>query len=232
MAYVGFDLDETIGQFQGLDIHTYFLQPQNALYKSKWSDKESKTMSKDLEKKLEIAFQTYIDCLVKKVPQLIRPSMIEVAKELQNSDVKSVVIYSNNSNLSLLHLGARMVEKLANVPDLFDNYIHWYHPFHTREQKKTLAVLQKAFYKPVPVEQLYFFDDLVHPDLLEQLGDHYTQVEPYKFVADPELLNECFLEAFLQERLFENEEYLEYMKPFLETKKSSDLFAWSFPKID
>jgi hypothetical protein len=170
MAYIGFDLDETLGRFSVAQYHTLFLQPQDVLYRSQWSGlynqrtyvKEPIPLSPALEAKLERAFTIFSDCLVEKELQqppvgLLRPSMIEIAKRLHELKreglVKAVVVYSNNGNLALLHLAGKMIERLAKAPGLFCNYIHWYHPLRTGEITKsnpgvgykTLSVLLQAF---------------------------------------------------------------------------------------
>ena len=167
MAYIGFDLDETLGRFNTPYFYTIFLQPHTVLYRGEWSGvydrhkyvQEPIPLSPGLENKLNKAFTIFAECLASKEPALglLRPSMIEIARRLyelkQEGLVKAVVIYSNNGNLALLHLAAKMIEILANAPGLFCNYIHWYHPSRSMEIEKktagvgykTLAVLKEAF---------------------------------------------------------------------------------------
>lgn len=170
MAYIGFDLDETLGRFSVAHYHTIFLQPHNILYRAQWSGlysardyvKEPIPLSPALEAKLGRAFTIFTDCLAEKELQqpplgLLRPSMIEILKRLyelkREGLVKAIVVYSNNGNLALLHLAGKMIEKIINAPGLFCNYIHWYHPLRSREidksnpgvAYKTFEVLLEAF---------------------------------------------------------------------------------------
>jgi hypothetical protein len=249
MAYIGFDLDETLGRFSVAHYHTLFLQPHNVLYRSQWSGlysahdyvAEPIPLSSALEAKLERAFTIFAECLVEKELQqpplgLLRPSMIEIVKRLQELKeeglVKAVVIYSNNGNLALLHLAGKMIERLAKAPGFFCNYIHWYHPSRSREidksqpgvAYKTLSVLLDAFQggscgtqRNIPLHNIYFFDDLdpPHRDLQQILRNHYFQISPYKYDAEFNGLNECLKTAMEETGLLEDEEYRQYITPVL-----------------
>jgi hypothetical protein len=170
MAYVGFDLDETLGRFSVASYAGLFLQPKTAIYESIWSSRYGSDyvaqpipFSERLKAKCEAAFELFVDCLVEKERAepalgLIRPSMVDFIHRLyelkQVGAVKSVLIYSNNGNPALLKLAAKILEKLAGAPGLFCNFIHWYHPSRIDEiwygkpgsATKSLKVLVKAFH--------------------------------------------------------------------------------------
>ena len=170
MAYVGFDLDETLGRFSVASYPGLFLQPKTAIYESLWSSKYGSEyvaqpipFSESLKAKCDAAFELFVDCLVEKEKTepplgLIRPSMVDIIHRLyelkQVGAVKSVLIYSNNGNPALLKLAAKILEKLAGAPGLFCNFIHWYHPSRADEiyhgkpgaATKSLKVLKKAFH--------------------------------------------------------------------------------------
>jgi hypothetical protein len=249
MASIGFDLDETLGKFSVSEYHTYFLQPHNALYRCQWSGKygthrvSEPALSEALVSKLNTAFDLFVDCLAEKEKEglgLIRPGIVEIAKRLyelkQTGQVKSVVIYSNNGNLSALHLAGKLIERLANAPGLFCNYLHWYHPSRQSEivygrpgsARKTMQVLLEAFQtgacstNEIDLDQVYFFDDTLHPDIADSIGNRYFQNPAYGYDADPAVLNECFLRAFEASGLGEDPEYFTYMAPVLQGNKSLD----------
>lgn len=193
MAYVGFDLDETLGRFSAAHYYTLFLQPQTVVYEGVWSGlygtqriQEPIPLSPSLKGILDSAFAKFIQCVAQKELQdpplgLLRPSMIDFIQRLKDlkdeGEVKAVVIYSNNGNPALLQLAGGMLETLANAPGLFCNYIHWFHPYRQGEvayrrpgmATKSLAVLKKAFQTglcspaEIPEDQIYFFDDLNPP---------------------------------------------------------------------
>lgn len=243
MAYVGFDLDETLGRFGILHAYTCFLQPQTVLYQGIWSGvygtqkmNPPVPLSDSLEEKLNEAFDIFIECLIEKEKNspsgVLRPGILEIAKRLyalQQTNpqaVKGVCIYSNNGNLSFLQLAGRMIEGLANTPGLFCNYVHWFHPLRRYEIRigfpgtgnKSTQVLQKIFQMcfpgdPVSVDKLYFFDDVVHQNLYSNLLSHYFQVPAYKFDADHKRFDECFKVAMDTTELGTNTEYLQYISP-------------------
>ena len=191
MAYVGFDLDETLGRFSVVHYHSLFLQPYTALYGGIWSGrygsgyvKEPIPLSASLKEQLDRAFQQFVRCVAEKETQdpplgLLRPSMVDLIKRMkvlkEEGAIKAIVVYSNNGNLALLHLAGKMLETLADAPGLFCNYVHWYHPSRQSEVQygrpgnalKTFAVLKQAFQTgscgsaPSPDDQIYFFDDIV-----------------------------------------------------------------------
>ena len=231
MAYIGFDLDETLGDFHLLNVYTYFLQPQQSLYEGQWSGRygsvkvEPPPLSSTLQKKLQNATHHFLDCIVAKQPNLCNPEMIELFQQIPRET--NVLIYSNNGNLALLHLAAKMISKLADLPpDFFQAFIHWYHPLRKNEVNigdpgagsKTTAVLQKAFPDHPPIPLLFFFDDLLHPDLHRTLGERYFKVIPYKNKADTTELTKCFRKALSSEDLDTDPEYFEYIAPLLQGK--------------
>lgn len=249
MAYVGFDLDETLGRFSVANSHTFFLQPHIGLYGGVWSGlygtgtqqvDQPFPLSPDLKTRLDDAFRLFVKCIAEKERQqpplgLIRPSMITLVKQLyelkQVGAVKAVVIYSNNGNLSLLHLAGHVLETLADAPGLFCNYVHWYHPLRKNEvvpgnpgaATKTLAILKKAFQTglctPAEIsdEDVYFFDDLdpPHRDLHSKLASRYIQVTPYKYDAMFKPITECLMKAIQTSDLVSNPDYFSYIDPLI-----------------
>lgn len=251
MAYIGFDLDETLGRFSIAEFNTYFLQPHNSVYRTQLSGKYGTTkrfvaepaLSEQLLAKLNHAFDLFIECLAEKEQEglgLLRPGIVEIAKRLYElkqttpPQVKSVVIYSNNGNLVHLHLAGKLIERLANAPGLFCNYVHWYHPSRSNEvtlgkpgmARKTYQVLVEAFqggscpHEEIDPEHVYFFDDVIHDDIQDVIGDRYIQNPPYKVDADPAMVNECFQRAFEQAGLESDPEYSAYITPFTGEKNT------------
>lgn len=244
MAYVGFDLDETLGRFVMAEFHTYFLYPHKAIFEGQWSGMygsrkivPAAPLTDALREKLETAFDHFAACLAKKERDhlgILRPGIDRIARRLyklkQEGKVKSVLIYSNNGNLAHLHLAAKMIEKLANTPGLFCNFIHWFHPIRASTGEirygqpgaadKKIATLYKAFSEctnePIDynefVKNLYFFDDVYHPDIAKAIGNRYFQNPAYKYDADPKAINDCFEKAFVEAGLDQDPEYYAYIQ--------------------
>ena len=244
MAYIGFDLDETLGRFGVVDFPTSFLQPHLSLYGGAWSGKydartkvpEPIPLSSSLRQALDTAFSIFMDCLAEKEKEglgILRPNIVEIArrlylqKQMSPPLVKSVVIYSNNGNLVSLLFAAGLIERLADAPGLFCNFLHWYHPSRENEIVKTspgtgrklLTTLINSFYggscrsDTISVQDIYFVDDQIHPDIKNRIGDRYIQIPAYKKDADTNVILECFKRAFLEAKLDTNEEYFAYLKP-------------------
>ncbi len=145
MAYVGFDLDETLGRFTVVYWHVMFLTPLKSYYESEGMRVyDGKTVeyirppecSEDLKERMDTALNLFVKKIAEeeKAGRLgfLRPSILPIAKRLwdlqQKGKVKGVVIYSNNGNLGLLHFAAQLIETIAETPRLFCDFIHWYHP--------------------------------------------------------------------------------------------------------
>lgn len=132
MAFVGFDLDETLGTFIGPDPFLHFLEPQ------KFS---TNIISERLSIKLNIAFNWFAKALLSMEPSLgiLRPGIIDICRKLlklkNKGIIKSIIIYSNNGNTSCLRLAARMIEIALHVPEgsFFCNRVHWNHQLRLRK---------------------------------------------------------------------------------------------------
>jgi hypothetical protein len=243
MAYIGFDLDETLGRFVVPYYHLLFLQPHTSLYKEIWSGlygterrREPIPLSSSLRTKLDTAFEMFVDCIAEENQEtlgLLRPGILEIARRLHElkttspPQVRAVVIYSNNGNIASLRLAAKLIEKLASAPGLFCNLVHWFHPSREDEVEygnpgsatKTLQTLMNIFQEggcprgEVDVENIYFFDDKRHEDIADVIGPRYFLVPAYKVDADPTIFDRCFVKAFETAGLANDPEYWAYIRP-------------------
>jgi hypothetical protein len=137
MAYIGFDLDETLGRFAVVYYHVTYLSPLKSYYESsEILNKLPPESSEELKQQMESALNLFVKKIAEKEAAgglgFLRPSILPIAQRLwqlqQEGKVKGVVIYSNNGNLGLLHFAARLIETIAKTPGLFCDFIHWYHP--------------------------------------------------------------------------------------------------------
>ena len=250
MANIGFDLDETLGEFFMAHYTTLFLQPHIVVYEGTWSGiyagikrNPPIPLTDSLKSALDSAFDLFIDCVAEKEKRglgLLRPGIVDMAKRLyalqQMGKVKSVIIYSNNGNLALLHMAGKLIERLANAPGLFCNYIHWFHPLRESEvvkgrpgiADKTFQVLLQAFQtgscKPGEIsrENVFFFDDALHFDIYSYIPNQYFHISPYKYDVDPEELIDCFKTAFVNAGLDKNREYFTFISEIIGLNPSQD----------
>ena len=250
MAYIGFDLDETLGRIQTAEYCMTFLYPHKALFESQWSGHHGRPkydppipLSEGLKAKFDNALSIFVDCIAEKETNgqtfLLRPGMVDIIRRLndlkQAGAVKGAVIYSNNGNLANLILVGKLLEKLANAPGFFCNYIHWFNPMRSAEVErklygaregipgraaKTIAVLKRAFETGTCGmgeisdaefrENLYFFDDVVHQDISTRIGDRYFHNPQYKKNTPLNPLLSCFERAFTESGLATDSEYYDY----------------------
>jgi hypothetical protein len=236
MAYIGFDLDETLGRFSAGDVYMYFVFPES-VYRGQLKGMKPFPPSDELKELLANFLNTFAICLAEKEPGvgLLRPGIKEIMKRIAQAkiegQVKNVAIYSNNGNLGLLLLAAKMIEHLIESPDFFCNHVDWYNPMRFGEivvgnpgaATKSVAVLKQIFAdskcgsaKDIDNTNLLFFDDLVHKNIKDAIGPtRYFNVNPYKREASYDTLTECFQDAMERSGIKESSEYLEYIAPIL-----------------
>ncbi len=250
MAYVGFDLDETLGSFGELTPYLDYLGSPWGLYEGKWSGRYGSQrvrpglpLSEDLREQFIVAMKKFVSFMAEyeKTGQhrFIRPSILHMAKRLwilkQAGIVNDVVIYSNNMSLVTLFFAASLIEVVAETPGLFCNSIHLFHPFRGEEilfegdrlvrAEKRAITLYNAFSKSKKcrkprgsfeefTKSLYFFDDLLHPDVKSAIGENYFQVPVYTYAPKSYgFVDFCFKKAFTEAGLEGNHEYYLYHMP-------------------
>lgn len=243
MAFIGFDLDETLGRFVGPFYHLLFLMPW-VTYSTTHKGIEPFPLPEGVRKKLDIAFQIFVSCVAanETTQQVLRPGILTIMKKLSElkdqGQVDSISVYSNNGNLASLLFATALIEEQLGKQNLFCNHIDWFHPIRSREiipghpgqAYKTVETLQRSFvdqrcgaYKTlrdIPIEKLYFFDDTIHPDILARIGhERYFLVHAYKVDVPAKEFHTCFERAMKSAQLDTDEEYLNYIAPFLSQYK-------------
>lgn len=237
MAYIAFDLDETIGRFSVLDGYLHFANPP-ILYKNMLQGQEPFTPSADLQVKINSFFSTFAECLLAKEPGLglLRPGIFEIMKRISDAKdrglVERVAIYSNNGNMNCLLLASKMIENHLGKPGFFCDHVNWYDPRRRYEIQlgkpgaatKSVSVLKTVFQdskcsKPgtsIANKNIYFFDDTIHQNILTGIGQsNYFKVEPFKHDASIEEVEACFVDTNEKIHLLEDEEYKRYVVPIL-----------------
>jgi FMN phosphatase YigB (HAD superfamily) len=198
MAYIGFDLDGTLGDFTPLQ---QFNSPP---------------VAKDGTPNPE--FFRYARLLAENDHGIFNPEvlpMVETAKNgkyrTNDKRVKAIAIYSNNSNDNLLLLVAHALtiklfsdEWRASAVNqrIFDVVVSRNAEGRNGPNPpKTLDYL-KAVFRLVTKEddidpkKIIFVDDLKHPDLQKNLGEQYTKVTTYvNRIASPEEIAAYFRTA-------------------------------------
>jgi hypothetical protein len=183
--YYAFDLDGTLSDIHGLNDYLDFFKMH---------------ISNDA------AYKIFISKIAEKVDKrectLFNLKMIFLIIREKISDA---VIYSNNSDPNVLAFAKDVIEALLKRP-VFCYLMHWNHHLRNNEivrgdrgnARKTWSVLKKAFAEcghDVKPEQVYYFDDQIHPDLKRSVN--YTKVKEYRTNLDlnNELISKIFRES-------------------------------------
>jgi len=192
--YYAFDLDGTLGDFHDY-LHDYidFFKMQisnDAAYKIK----------------LDAAYKIFIEKIAEKTDirecTLFNLDMIFL---IIRENVSDAVIYSNNSDPNVLAFAKDVIEALVKRP-VFCYLMHWNHKFRNNEivrgdrgnARKTMPVLKRAFAEcghDVKPEQVVFYDDQIHPDLVENLRENYIHIDAYRADSNKKLTSKLFIES-------------------------------------
>ncbi len=168
MVYIGFDFDQTLGDFESL--FTIFPTKDSPYYEDIVEIFAQKEMSRK-------PFGVIDPRIVKLLPSL------KILK--QSGNIKAIVIYSNNSSYELISFIADVMGYIAGDRNLVDKVAHLTYPGR-KSPAKTVQFLKRLISeaKGIPVnridtKEIYFMDDQLHPDLIHKLQDRYRKVDSY-----------------------------------------------------
>lgn len=189
MVYIGFDFDQTLGDFQSL--FAIFPTKQSPFYKEIVEIFAEKEMSKR-------PFKVIDPRIVKILPSL------KVLKD--TGRIKAIVIYSNNSSKELIEFIGDVLGYIVKDPQFIDKVAHLDYPGR-KSHDKTVDFLKHLIHeaKGIPVsriktEELYFIDDQLHPDLIRKLKERYRKVDSYVSPATHDQVK-TFIERKLVEKI-------------------------------
>jgi len=204
--YYGFDLDNTIGNFED-DGYLDWFHIEGA------SNKLNATLKK--------AYDIFVNKVVIHIhkTKIFNPLILKLIIE---NNVSNSVIYSNNSNLDTLVFAKNVIEKFIGH-EVFCFLMHWGHRFRTTEivkgdpgnALKRWVTLKRGFregcgIKGLKPEQVYFYDDQRHQDLMKELGNRYNNIKSYEADINVEFVNNLALKSIEEIGLFDDEEYDSY----------------------
>lgn len=213
--YFIFDMDETLAELYSV----YYFIASLRLKETCITDMNiCKNLSISLLKGLDKSYDTFVNKVLKEESShnklgILRPGILDVMKKLSDMQeqgiIENVVIYSNNGHLESLEFIRDLIHKYIDNNELIKECIHWNHPMRNDEilgkpgsANKTWNVLRniltrgncKASNSLLP-NDIYFFDDLDHIDLMENLEGNYYQVPGYSFKASFSRLANIFRES-------------------------------------
>ena len=165
-----------------------------------------------LTKSLKISYNKFVKNILKEETSnplgILRPGILEVMSKLcelkKRGKVKHVIIYSNNGSLESIEFIRDLIHKHVGTK-IIKECIDWYHPMRekpanpsnankTWREINTILTHGKCKDANVKQEDVFFFDDLAHKDLMKNLM-HYYKVPPYSFKASFDRVNEIFMKS-------------------------------------
>jgi len=229
MAYIAFDLDNTIGFFELTNPFGLFWGP----------DRQVEGLSPKLQILLQRARKRFAESLLKRKDLLflvLRPYFSEwlypILTARREEKIKSILIYSNTTSLYSLELAKTLIEKQFGIPGLISLTADAYHPlrgadllgrrhpYRYVEPLKQFATLERLFQssidsrRQIHPSEVLFLDDRPMKHVLkeeEEEGLTYLLVAKYRPKVTTSLKKELVtlaLKAIDAIGLLSNEEYL------------------------
>jgi hypothetical protein len=219
MKYFVFDMDEAIAELYSAFYFITSLRIGDEFEKEYpgWFEK-----SDPLLKQLDKAYKHFVKLVLEeelshKPLGILRPGVLQVMKSLhqlqKKKQVAHVVIYSNNDSLSCLEFIRDVIHEYVETNDLICECAHRSHPLRDEfSPKYRMRLIDKSWesLKRVLVQghckapqtlephDVYFFDDLIHPDLQAALGKQYHRVPAYDFKASYQRLVDLYIDALAE----------------------------------
>jgi len=184
MAYVAFDLDNTLGFFELTNPMAFLWSPDFLENPEQSATNIPLELSASIHNKLKVARQLFADNLLKDVDLLslvLRPNLDVIFTQLirakKAKKLKSIIIYSNTGVTYSMELAKYLIEKKYKTPNLISLMADHWHPLRVADRPryvpegryvqpektiKTLQILFRAATRqstiPKP-NQIMFVDD-------------------------------------------------------------------------
>ena len=191
-----FDLDETLTH-----VNTYFSLVCTFFQNDFALNAKRLNLAKPIPQQLEIPLQEAYTIFIEECANaektneplgILRPGIIDLFTRIgelkDNGLAGGAFIYSNNSTRSLLQFIADIIHAATEKDGLICDIVHLNDNRRNSEgATKTFRTIQKIIQEikcggsaPAPSD-VFFFDDLVHPDIQSKIGENYIQVDPYTY---------------------------------------------------
>jgi hypothetical protein len=236
MAYYVFDLDETLANTYTPFYMLCGLRPERV------ADSEKIVITPELRSVLDKAYRVFVRLvsaseISNKPLGILQPGIINAFHVIQEQRAvglcSNVVIYSNNGSLAMLEFIRDILRSVMGDGLLISDCSHWGDPRRASEiepgnpgaGKKTWAVLSEimkrgptAAPETLAPEDVVFFDDQIHEDLLATLGpiEHYIHVKPYTYRASIHTMLALYKTALTKAGLFKSPILLEEFQRVVE----------------
>jgi len=237
MAFVAFDLDATMGNFEVIGYLAHLWSIDHINMAEQRNGDKSCTLSIALKTTLERVKETFASYLFhdKDILNLIiRPNIHELFGPLleakRSRHLKTIIIYSNTGVTYTVDLAEYLLEHMFNTSKLFSVKADWWHPLRTADKvtirgeqimHKRIETLQLLFQKglkskkKIPLGNILFIDDRVpRHTLIQQIPEGLTYLVPTPFEPTIPLKQKEYIlfmafTAMQKHGLLENKEYLD-----------------------
>ena len=236
MVYLVFDLDATIANVGSV---IFLLQDLTA---STWTSTNIPVNS-ELNFKLKYAYKLFVSKIANLEQNsstrigILRPGILEVmeiAKFLMENDMCSgVIIYSNNCSLNCLEFIRDVIHTCLSTVNLIKDCIHRFNKLRldisgnnctNNNFKKTWNSLHNLLVNgkvkapgSIDPSQVLFFDDNLHPNLIDNLRENYIHVPAYTYNIPWVKIEEIYRDTIKESQLI-NFEFIKFINKFNQNK--------------
>lgn len=211
MVYIVFDLDRTLVNM------THPVWSSLHLLQSKYAVPNS-----DIKSNMSSAYNEFVNIIAKRETSkhplgILRPGILKVMKAVlekrKNGSCKGVIMYTNNSDADMVNFSRDLIHRCMGAK-IFDDCIYVHH--HLRAKRtiypdfiKTWSTLRDLLIESLNIynnfepQDVLFYDDQDHTDLMERLGKNYIKVEPYVYEPEPKQIAKIAFESLRHNKMFE-----------------------------
>jgi hypothetical protein len=201
MAFVAFDLDNTLGYFEAVGPLAFFMSPEFLQNPEELPTNPLK-ISKRLEGTLRIVRREFAAELLKRpdiIHAVLRPNLDALIKPILRKKM-TVIIYSNTGNSFSTHLAKEMIERKYKSPGLIKLIADVFHPLRKPETTnagprgfmnpdKTFPVLERLLqeaanrHESLHPDRIVFVDDKTPMHSISNMTSHgLTYIKPTPYV--------------------------------------------------
>jgi len=236
MVYLVFDLDSTIANVGSV---IFLLQD---LTGSTWNSNNIPVNS-ELNFKLKHAYKLFVSKIANLEKNsstrigILRPGILEVmeiAKFLmENHMCSGVIIYSNNFSLNCLEFIRDVIHSCLSTVNLIKDCIHRFNKLRldisgnniiNNNINKTWNSLHNLLVNgkvkaqgSIDPSQVLFFDDNLHPNLIDNLRENYIHVPSYTYNIPWVKIEEIYRDTIKESQLI-NFEFIKFLNKFNQEK--------------
>jgi len=227
--YFIFDMDETLAELYTMFYFIGSLRLKDTVLNENANanaNANANEIPSTLTKSLNKAYKKFVAAILKEEVSnplgILRPGILKVMSKL---DKQKCIIYSNSGHLQNLefirdlinlHVGSKLIKQCIHYYHPV-RVNHYYGPVRVNGDKKWNEIKSIINKNDLNESDVYFFDDLVHKDLYENLT-HYYKVPAYNFKASFHRIADIYREAIKD---VNSEMYLKYIPLLINRKPKS-----------